>query len=145
MRTPVLTLAFAATMTIIARPFKVEYESSTSSYAFGAQAVIADQQSLDTQWRTLTGGLAGIPAPTVDFAKTSLVLLALGDRNTGGYSVKTDSVSEQAGNVTVHFTVTSPGSDCMSAQMLTAPVQVISFDKPRGTIQFKRIDKTEKC
>src|SRR5437764_12715579 len=73
-------------------PFTRLLSAVTSGFTEPAELVLRDEAALANAWRTLNNGVPGNPAPTVDFSKKMVVLLALGQRNTGGYAVRFDSM-----------------------------------------------------
>ena len=140
-------VAFALTACVMQSsiPFARVKSALTSGYTEPAELVVRDQKSLNDAWSTLSNGVAGNPAPTINLTRTSIVIVALGTRNTGGYDIKTDAVETEGNNVIVHYTVTTPGPDCMTSQMQTSPVDVISFDRAKGDVRFKQHTVVGKC
>lgn len=106
---------------------------ATSGYAEPAALVLASPEGWAAAWRTLHGGVAAGPPPAVDFARDVVVLVAAGERNTGGYAVRVDGTSDlSGGRRVVHATRTSPGPGCMTAQVVTSPVAAARVPRPAG-------------
>ena len=61
------------------------------------------------------------PADQIDFSAHQVVLLTMGEKPTGGYGIRIDSVEETNGTLKLGATETGPGSNCMVTQALTAP------------------------
>lgn len=124
---------------------KVLLVSTTSGFTAPAELVLRDDAALAAAWKTANAGTVGSPAPSIDFASQMVVLVALGERRTGGYTVRIDSVSRDAGGALVRYTATSPGPSCMTAQMITAPVIAVAVPRVDGTVRFQRSDATDRC
>lgn len=129
----------------MSQPFTRLLSATTSGFTEPAETVVREASTLASAWRTLHDGVPGNPPPSVDLVTRTVVVLALGPRNTGGYAVRTDSVTAEGTGATVHYTVTSPGPDCMTAQMLSSPVEIISFARADGQIRFVRRNATNPC
>ena len=118
---------------------------NTSGYPEPAELVLRDRAAFETAWRTLFSGNQGTPLPAVDFTKSTLVLLALGEQRTGGHAVRFDRVTRQGGAAVVHYTVTQPGPGCMSTMMITSPVELVSVPRISGEVRFEKAVVVEPC
>ncbi len=88
--------------------------------------VLRDRAAWEATWRELHAGLDAGVAPAVDFARDMVVLVAAGQRSSGGHSVRVDGTSAGAdGALVLHVTSTVPGPDCMSTMALTSPADVV--------------------
>ena len=103
-----------------------------------ADLVIADSESWAVAWAQLNGSVRPQPAlPAVDFGAEQVVLVALGQRNTGGYDIRVDSIVRfQRGSVT-YVTATAPGQDCATTSAFTQPVDVIRLSPRMEPIVFQ--------
>jgi len=112
----------------------------------GTDLVIADSQSWATTWAQLIRGVGPPPAlPAVDFRTERVVLVALGQRSTGGYDIRIDSVVQfQRGSVT-YVTATSPGNRCVTTQALTQPVDVMRVPQELEPMAFQRQAVVRDC
>lgn len=126
-------------------PFTVLHNNANSGFATGVELVIQDQDELTRRWRGVQQGAPDAPMPTVNFGTSTVILVATGSRNTGGHTIHVDSIAAASGVTTVHYTVLSPGSRCMSLQMLTAPVEVVGVSRIAGTVRFKKKGVTGSC
>lgn len=102
------------------------YHSYSSGFNSPARLVIRDQESWREAWTTLYIGMSpsAVP-PTVDFTRSTVILVALGSRSTGGYDITVSRVARDANVVYVQVTSTSPGDRCFTTQAFTQPVDVI--------------------
>ena len=133
------------TVTAVQSPFTRILNQNTSGYAEPAEVVIRDRAGLDAAWSTLFQGIPGNPPPAVDFAREMVILIALGERRSGGFTVRVDELVAQAGGVVVRYAASSPGRECMSTQMLTSPVEVVRSPRAAGAVRFERRDVVAEC
>ncbi|MEP6833691.1 MAG: protease complex subunit PrcB family protein [Gemmatimonas sp.] len=144
-------LIFALTMAIaVAAPprslaFVRLYNGANSGFTRNSDFVIQDADEFARRWKGVLQGDPEAAMPEVNFEKTTVMLVATGIRNTDGHSVRVDSVVKETNVVTVHYTVTSPGGRCMSLQILSSPIEVISLDKLTGAVKFKKHDVKKGC
>lgn len=117
----------------------------TSGYARPLELVVRDAAGWQAAWATLHDGMPGEPPPAVDFDGSMVLLVAIGERPTGGYDVRVDSVVPQGRGGRVHYTVVSPGPSCMTAQSLTSPVDVVRAPRLDGDVTFERRAVTQDC
>lgn len=127
------------------QPYTRIMSAPTSGFTEGENLVLRNDSDLAAAWKTVHAGIPGNPAPTVDLSRNMVVLLALGQRNTGGYTVRFDSLTSEGSGAVVHYTVTSPGPGCMTTQMITSPIDVVSVPRADGTIRFDKSDVTDRC
>jgi hypothetical protein len=106
--------------------------------------VIRDLNGFNATWITLHQGVALTPVPSVDFSQNMVVVLALGPRNAGGYAIHFDSITVEVDIAVVHYTVNTPGLNCVSAPVLTSPVDVVVV--PRfELVRFDAITLLQQC
>jgi hypothetical protein len=75
---------------------------------------------------------SNVPVEQIDFSENQVILLSMGEKPTGGYTIRVDSVEEINGTLKLIATETHPGSNCMVTQALTAPylfVKVLSVER----------------
>ena len=84
-------------------------------------------------------------APEVDFEKNIILLVALGEKTSGGHTIKVNSVTESKDNTVVKVLEISPGKGCMTAEVITYPYQIVQIEKPNKNIQFSAIEKVIDC
>jgi hypothetical protein len=83
--------------------------------------VIRDANAWANFWSELGVG----DRPAIDFTRDIVVAVAAGQRPTGGYEIAVDQVRQSNGELTVEVVETSPGPNCMTAESLTQPVDVV--------------------
>jgi len=63
----------------------------------------------------------------LDFGENDLVIVALGEQPTGGYSVTIESIQLAGGELAVTGKATAPGPDAVTTQALTYPYCAVSI------------------
>ncbi len=113
---------------------------SSHGGAPAAQKVIQSK----ADYSTFFGGTP--PAtPAVDFTKEDVLVVAMGQRNTGGYATEIKRVEYMTGGFTggfafVHYVETSPAPGSIVTMALTAPLHVVKLDK--GPIRYVFVNDT---
>jgi PrcB C-terminal len=84
----------------------------------------------DSEWRALwmkhASALSSAPPPpTVNFDEELVVVIFLGDKPTGGYSVEIGSAERSDGVLTVIYDERSPRTGGMTIQAFTQPFEII--------------------
>lgn len=121
------------------------YDSQTSEYQMAEETVLRDRAAWAAAWAQLHNGLVAPALPAVDFATSTVVLVAIGQRNSGGSDVRIGEVTRAGADAVVHYTVTEPGPGCMTAQMLTSPVAVVRVPRIVGSVRFARETVRRPC
>jgi hypothetical protein len=93
--------------------------------------VFKDQPSFDAE---LALYVELIQPHIVDFSAKRVVLITLGQRNTGGYSVAMTGVQEFSDYIRASITITKPGSNCAVPQSITSPFQFIEVQGTKEMI-----------
>ena len=83
--------------------------------------------------------------PVVDFSKNSLVAVFVGPRNTGGYLVIIDSITEGSKNISVNVTESTPGKNCVVTEGITKPFSIVKIPKTDKKPIFKTKQIVKDC
>jgi hypothetical protein len=80
-----------------------------------------------------------VPQEKIDFSANQVILLAMGEKPTGGYAIRVDGVEEINGALKLIATEAQPGSNCMVTQVLTAPYLFVKVSSVKRveTVVFK--------
>lgn len=112
----------------------VSFQVLTDSGYRGKQTesyeVIDNHQDLKKLYDTVKDDLI----PNVDFAKSRVVALFMGEKNTGGYAIGIESVRQEKGKVIVKIKKSYP--DGMVTMALTQPYVIAKIDTVRK-IEFE--------
>ena len=119
--------------------------TTQSGFREATELVVRDDAALATAWRTLHQALPAEPPPAVDFARAMVVVVASGERNTGGHAVRVDGVAADGDGAVVRYTVTRPGPGCMTSMEITAPAEVVQAPRAAGTVRFERREAVQDC
>lgn len=101
------------------------------------QVVARTAAEFDTLWKAHAPGR---PAPSVDFSKNMVIGVFLGSRPSSGFGVEIVSVQREGDALVVRYTERRPGRDTMSAQIMTAPAQLVVVPRFDGQVRFQRVE-----
>jgi len=126
-----------------AEPFSFTYVSQLRQ---PERLVIRDQVAWVNAWASLSPVGAPIAAPpNVDFGREMIVLVALGERPSGGYSILVDSAAANSDGVTVWVGTSSPGPHCGTTLALTQPVDIAKLPRIDAPVRFVGTSKVIDC
>jgi hypothetical protein len=74
--------------------------------------------------------------PKIDFDKQTVLAVFLGNRNTGGYSIRITAVKDTGKETEVHVQRSSPRPGDITTQALTQPYDIVVIDKPDKPVRF---------
>jgi hypothetical protein len=110
------------------------------------RTVIRDSEDWLAMWAKMVGPEAPKPpVPDVDFSKYMIVLAAMGQKPTGGYSVAIDGVYQSKSYLYASVTETSPGRNCVVTQALTTPVDAVLVPLSDSPIVFVEETAVDNC
>ena len=100
--------------------------------------VVRDPATWSQVWATIWRNQSPTPPlPDHDFARDMLVVVALGQRSTGGYSILIDSAEATSDGVTVLVRAVVPGAGCGVTLALTQPVDIARLPRTDATVKFR--------
>jgi hypothetical protein len=105
-----------------------QLHGSDSGLADMTVALVNSQQDLATL------GSTQLVNEPIDFGSHSLVVVALGERPTGGYWAQIEGVQVAGNTLYVQAVANRPGSDEMTTQALTHPYAAAVVPKTRATM-----------
>jgi hypothetical protein len=110
------------------------------------EAVVNSNDELNKLMVDVYRNLDQVPkSPVVDFNKNTLIAVFIGARNTGGYMVDIDSVTEGSKNLTVNVTETKPGKSCVVTEAITKPFTIVKIPKTDKKPVFKYKEIVSEC
>jgi PrcB C-terminal len=108
-----------------------------SGYVEPARLVIDNDADWRAAWtKAYIGVSPTVNPPAIDFSRWSVILVALGNRNTGGYSIAVTRLARTPDYLYAEVTSVSPGSHCGTTQALTQPFDIVRIPKPPGPVVF---------
>jgi hypothetical protein len=123
-----------------------EISSVIGGPAAPARTVIRDEQAWLDFWYAMKSMIVPAPEPpTIDFSQEMVVVAAMGRHPTGGFEISIEGVYESGGELFVDVLERSPGWDCITAQVITAPVTGVRVPARPGAVQFMERQSSESC
>lgn len=125
--------------------------SEPFSYTFSSgltdpqRLVIRDQVAWAAVWAAMWPDGSAQPLPQVDFAREVLVVVALGQRPTGGYGILVDSATATPSGLSVRIRTISPGPRCAVTQSLTQPVDIARLPRSEAAVRFQDQGEVNAC
>jgi hypothetical protein len=83
--------------------------------------------------------------PTIDFSRSTVILVALGSRPSAGYDITVSRVARDAGVLYVQVTSTSPGDRCAVTMAITRPVDVVVVPHTVDRVVFVEKSQVFQC
>lgn len=112
-----------------ALPFGELARGNNSHQTERRHMLITDQATLLAVWRDLDGRMP----PSIDFERQAVLAVFMGQRRTGGYSIRVDEVVRDGDVLKVGVETRSPGADCITTQALTEPYHLVVI--PSGAVR----------
>ncbi|HEX2781850.1 MAG TPA: protease complex subunit PrcB family protein [Gemmatimonadaceae bacterium] len=107
---------------------------------------IRDAATWRDVWTRLNTGHSPVqPLPDVDFAREMLILVGMGSRSTGGYSIAIDDITIAGRDVDVWVTEWSPGPRCGTTQAFTSPIALARLPRADGALRFHESQRVVQC
>ena len=106
--------------------FEVIHEASTNEFAdvtHKLALVITDDETYERELLKRTSD----PRVDVDFEKESLLLLGMGEKSTGGYSIEVTLFDDES-HLSAHVAYVFPGRGCEVSQALSNPYKFIKVE-----------------
>ncbi len=126
--------------------FEVIKEGFISGFTEETMLVIDNNDDYQKAFAVIYANLDQMPIiPDVDFNEYTVILAAFGTKNTGGFSISVDNILKYRRYYKVNIIETSPGSNCITNQMVTSPFQVIKVKKLLREIKFNIKKITADC
>jgi hypothetical protein len=91
------------------------------------------------------GQLPMPPLPAVDFATEMVVAVTAGQKPSGGYSIRIESVTERGAELEAVVLEKAPGAACVVTGALTFPFDVIRVPRANQTVRFVDRQATNDC
>lgn len=109
----------------------------TSGLTRRDRIVVRDAAVWPGLWREVVGSHSPVPAPpAVDFARETIAVASMGQRNSGGYSISIDSAGMAGDTVILAVTERSPGPTCGTTAALSSPVALARILRANATVRF---------
>ena len=109
------------------------------------QEVIKDRAAWEKLWTEHNKSTKSASrAPDVDFSKEMVIVVTMGTKRTGGYSVEIVSAEPAGEKLKVSVKQTSPAPGAMTIQALTAPFHFVAVPRSDLEPEFVEAAPTQK-
>lgn len=125
----------------VAVPFMELAHGAMSTIGRRVNYLITSPEQFRELWEVI--GAEG-PLPDIDFSESAVAAVFAGEKPAAGYDIAVSRV-EDADARTITVTLTEPGGDCVLAQVITAPYQVIKLPGTALKLVHEDISTTVSC
>ncbi|HSH31816.1 MAG TPA: protease complex subunit PrcB family protein [Candidatus Saccharimonadales bacterium] len=128
------------------RPFTTLVSGDSGSPSEKRSLVVKDA----VEWRRFWNQIHAHITPTpplleIDFKQNMVVAAVMGQRPTGGHSLKITGITETATGLVVHIRETLPGARCVTTQALANPYHLIQTKRSDKPAEFKTETVSRDC
>ena len=117
-----------------------------SGFSQAVTKVIKSQEEFNEVWTVLFANyMKKDETPEVDFENNVLVLVAAGEKNSGGYNIKVSKAVSMANKTHVTIIASGPGKNCVTTEAITYPYQLVQFEKTGQEFVFDTMEKLIDC
>jgi hypothetical protein len=121
----------------------VEYYSGLHD---AAGFLVSDVSTWRNVWAQVYSGRQPKPAlPLVDFEAERVIVVALGERRSGGYAIRIDSLVAFEQGTAVYVTGLAPGDRCGVTLALTQPAHLVRAPMPAEPVIFEQRTVVHDC
>jgi hypothetical protein len=109
---------------------------TNSTYGGSTPTVRLDSNasSFAQTWNIMNGNFVPVPpAPSIDFSRSKVVTVFLGQRSTGGYSIVLNSAKLEGSTLVVGANVRQPSAGAITTQVITSPFSSVVVSGARFT------------
>jgi hypothetical protein len=120
--------------------------SVNSGFTERAEFVVRDAAAWESLWNRVQGRRRPAPPlPAVDFTMSMVVVVALGRKSTGGFSISIVRALRQGDATVVEVLEESPGSECPATAGFTEPVDLALLPRGDGPVTFRVDTRITSC
>lgn len=146
---PALLLLPGCLRETVVEPTPVPFARLTPAYRAGfsglldpERVVVRDAATLASWWTKAWPELA---VPEIDFGSRAVLIVAMGERSSGGYAIQVSEVVSQGDGFRATVLSTSPGRGCAVATVMTQPVDFVSIPARGKSVRFVEESKAANC
>lgn len=119
---------------------------TNSAFVTKTNQTILDKEEFKKVWDIAFANFMNKKSlPEIDFENKMVLLVAMGEHNSGGYTIKINKIEEFDENIVVTIGEKKPGKTCMTTSVMTYPYQIVSLKKSEKEVIFKTIEKVYEC
>ena len=117
-------------------------ENAKSGFQAGMEKFISSEKDWVAIWTERQANLkTKLPHPRIDFDKHVIVVVALGRKNTAGYSVEITRVIKTKDDIQIFLKKTAPRDGSHPAAVVTSPFVFARMEKPDLPVVFRDEEK----
>jgi hypothetical protein len=140
---PVLLTLAAPQDAGIPLPFRVIDGHAESGFDAGMEKFISSTPDWVAIWMERQRNVkTKVPHPNIDFDRHAIVVVAMGRKNTDGYSVEITRMAKTKDDIRIFLRKTVPGPNAKPAAKVTSPFVMARIEKPDRPVVF--IDEPKK-
>lgn len=120
------------------------------------KTILFEKVSIDIPNRQTMGNLVvrsqqewidsiGSQENTIDFSQKTALIISMGQRMTGGYTIETKSITEKKDKIYVSLDFIAPGKNCITIQVVNYPTQILLIPATKKEIVWEITNKTQDC
>jgi hypothetical protein len=137
---PVLLLSLMSAHLFSAEPPKIRTlaKGGFSGFQEPAEIVVTNATQWAEVWKKHSAQQKPAkPAPEVNFEKETVLLVSLGQKRSGGYSVEITGLEESDGKTKVIAKTKAPKPGGIQLQAITSPFHIVAVPRIKGPVAFK--------
>ncbi len=115
------------------------HTDNDNAYAQKQSKVIVSQKDYDNELLVYTSA----SPESLDFSTGKVLLVDMGQRNTGGYSIKVTSIEVSENYVIARVNLIQPGQNCLVTDALTNPYQFVFIPTLKEVLITERMTLEE--
>lgn len=116
---------------------EAEWSGTTSQTTDPGEWIITEPDQWPEVWQVTHPEMPPPPAPSVDFSRSMVIGVALGERRTGGYEVRITEITETDTELLVQVEELSPPPDAITIMMLTQPFHLVQIPRSSLPVRFE--------
>ena len=129
---------------------QIEFQTISKGYCSGhrspAYYVILNEDEWTDVWNQHQSiFIPQLPTPEVNFSKTIVIAVFMGEFNTGGYGIEIKEILDMNQSVVVKVEKIHPGKGCGVILAFTQPYHIVKIDKIDKEITFDTVERTIEC
>jgi hypothetical protein len=108
--------------------------------------VVRDSAHWERVWSRLAARVGPRePTPAVDFGREMIIVVAMGERRSGGFDVDIDSIRSNGRELLVYVTEETPGEFCGTTAALTTPAGLARLRRVGLPVRFVERKEIREC
>lgn len=121
-------------------------KNDNSGYMEKKNLIIASTEAYDEAWNELFSNfMKKPPVPAINFETSMVILVTMGEKTNGGYSIHVKSITENEKDVVVLIEERIPAKNCMTTSVIVYPAQLIELPATDKEIIFTTEENIYSC